>query len=254
MSYTMDFSLNLGPAYAGKTDLRAQLVDTTGAAGTPITTGFVEIGTGRGLYLWHYTLFPDDHRGGVRFYSNAASSVILAFIAVNPEDGEYGIKPSTLVANFWAYLPNRTLTTPAASGSVALDGTDLNITISATYAATVTGLTISASWTKVYFTIKEDLTDTDAEAKLQIKVTNPGTGTDGLIRLNGLTTTAANGSLAVTQASGTIAILIADDATVSLEENKPYYYDIKQLTSDGKSVILTSGVCNALSAVTLAIS
>lgn len=87
MAYTLDYSLGLGVSKAGLTDLRAQLVDTSGAdVGSAVSTGFTEIGSG--YYLWHYTAFPDGHRGGVKFYSNAASATILAFIAINPEESE----------------------------------------------------------------------------------------------------------------------------------------------------------------------
>ena len=87
MAYTLDFSLDLGPANGGLSDLRAQLVDTTGTnSGAAISTGFVEIAGGK--YLWHHTGFPDGHRGGVKFYSNAAPAVILAFAAINPQEAE----------------------------------------------------------------------------------------------------------------------------------------------------------------------
>lgn len=88
MAYTLDTALVLGPAKTGLSDLRAQLVDTSGAnVGSAVSTGFVEIGTS-GNYLWHYTAFPDAHRGGVKFYSDAAPSTILAFVAINPEEAE----------------------------------------------------------------------------------------------------------------------------------------------------------------------
>lgn len=95
MAYTADFSLALGPAMTGIADLRAQLVDTTGAdTGSAVSTGFVEIGTG--FYLWHYTAFPDGHRGGVKFYQAATPATILAFAAINPEELENtDVKTST---------------------------------------------------------------------------------------------------------------------------------------------------------------
>jgi hypothetical protein len=86
--YIQDYALSLGPANAGLTDLRAQLVDTSGVdVGSAVSTGFVEIGSA-GHYLWHYASFPDGHRGGVKFYSNAAPSTILLFGAINPEEME----------------------------------------------------------------------------------------------------------------------------------------------------------------------
>lgn len=113
MAYTLDFALDLGPAKAGLSDLRAQLVDTAGSnTGSAVTTGFTEIGSGR--YLWHYASFPDGHRGGVKFYSNAAPSTILAFASLNPEEAENSdVKTSTRstldAAGVWAH-GTRTLT------------------------------------------------------------------------------------------------------------------------------------------------
>lgn len=88
MAYTLDIAVILGSPKTGLSDLRAQLVDTAGSnVGSAVSTGFVEIGTS-GSYLWHYASFPDGHRGGVKFYSAAASSTILAFTAINPEEAE----------------------------------------------------------------------------------------------------------------------------------------------------------------------
>jgi len=86
MAYELVFSISLGSAKVGLT-LAAQLVDKTGAnVGTEITTGFVEIGGGN--YLWYYDGFPDNHRGGVKFYEVGAPGAILAFAAINPEEAE----------------------------------------------------------------------------------------------------------------------------------------------------------------------
>jgi hypothetical protein len=87
MAYTADFALALGSSYTGLSDLRAQLVDTSGAdTGAAVSTGFVEIGNG--FYLWNYAAFPDGHRGGVKFYSNASPATFLAFASINPEELE----------------------------------------------------------------------------------------------------------------------------------------------------------------------
>jgi hypothetical protein len=95
MAYTLSYSLALGPAYAATSDLRAQLVDTSGAnVGSAISTGFTIIGTG--YHLWNYANMPDDHRGGVKFYSNAASSVVLGFLSVNPQEAEYSDAKTSL--------------------------------------------------------------------------------------------------------------------------------------------------------------
>ena len=85
MSYILDYALSLGQGNVGLTDLRAQIVDTAGvASGSAIATGFSEIGSG--FYLWHAVTIPDGHRGGVKFYSAADPTTILAFSAINPEE------------------------------------------------------------------------------------------------------------------------------------------------------------------------
>jgi hypothetical protein len=89
LAYTRTLDIILGAGKTGLSDLRAQLVDTAGAdVGSAVSTGFTEIGTS-GSYLWNYAAWPDNHRGGVKFYSNAAPTVFLASTEVNPEDYEY---------------------------------------------------------------------------------------------------------------------------------------------------------------------
>jgi hypothetical protein len=83
MAYMQDYLLDIGTS--GITDLRAQLFDTVGVAvGSAITTLFTDLGGG--FYLWHYTAFPDGHRGGVKVYSNAAPTVPLVMGSINPEE------------------------------------------------------------------------------------------------------------------------------------------------------------------------
>jgi hypothetical protein len=88
MSYTIDISLALGTSKTGLT-LNATLIDSN-ATSIPgqigINTGFNEIGNGN--YLWHYTNFPDGFRGGIKFFSVADTTIILAFLSINPEDYE----------------------------------------------------------------------------------------------------------------------------------------------------------------------
>jgi len=108
MAYTLDFGLALGGSKTGLT-MAAQLVDTTGTnTGSELTTGFAEIG--QGYYQWHYTAFADGFRGGVKFYEDGITGTILAFAAINPEEGEYVDQQLT------------TLLTTAMTESYASDG------------------------------------------------------------------------------------------------------------------------------------
>ena len=84
MAYTATFAIALTAGDTGLT-LKAQLVTTAGVNyGSEILTGFTEIGAGN--YIWHYTAFPDNFRGGVKIISGAAT--FQAFAAINPEDVE----------------------------------------------------------------------------------------------------------------------------------------------------------------------
>ena len=95
MSYTLDFTINLGSAATGKT-LNAQIYGTDGGAvGDPITTGFIELGTGK--YHLHCTTIPDNHRGGIKFYESGIPGTILTVASINPEEsGQVELKATGL--------------------------------------------------------------------------------------------------------------------------------------------------------------
>lgn len=124
------------------------------------------------------------------------------------------------------------------------DAGELTLYRGVTFAATVSGLTISASWTKIVFTVKTDLDLADTASTIQIVESNPGVGTDGLLYLNGAALaspiTAADASLTVTQAAGTVAIALSDDATALLSRARSVHWDLKQWVSSA-TTLLTSG-------------
>jgi len=141
---------------------------------------------------------------------------------------------------------SRTLTSTAAQTAAAVDGDDLNVVKAATFSATISSLTIPATWAAMYFTVKpaSDLGDADTVAVIQIKESNPADGGDGLLYLNGAAATAANGSLTTNQGAGTVAIVLSDNSTDSLAETGLLCYDLKVLKSDGSSTVLASGNLN----------
>jgi hypothetical protein len=77
-------SVNLGAGFAGL-NLVAQIIrpDGTNMTGL-IADGFYEVG--EGFYIWEYLNFPDNFRGGVKFYNQADTSRVLSFIDVTSED------------------------------------------------------------------------------------------------------------------------------------------------------------------------
>lgn len=157
-------------------------------------------------------------------------------------------------AEIWAYA-TRTLTQTAAQVVAAVAGSSLSVVKHVDFSASLTGLTISALWTKIWFTIKSDKSADDDEAKIQIAESNPAAGTDGVLYFNAAAATVAQqaqGWLTVNQGAGTIGIDIDDDLTADLEAGR-YSYDVKLLTASGTQ-LLTSGTVNVTETETHAIA
>lgn len=71
-------SVNLGAGLNGLS-LCAQLIRTDGTAITSLLTdGFYEVGSG--YYIWDYSNFPENFRGGVKFYDQDDTSTVLSFV------------------------------------------------------------------------------------------------------------------------------------------------------------------------------
>lgn len=124
----------------------------------------------------------------------------------------------------------------------------------ATFDATLSGLSIPVSWTSARLTVKRLSGDSDDNAVLQILVSNPGSGSDGLQRVNGSTSgvVAANASLVVNQAGGTIAIHIEDDAAILLAAGV-YCYDCKIYYGTSDSMATAIATWNVTGIVTAAV-
>ncbi len=87
MPWTYTTIVTLGSSYAGLTDLRAQLYDTSGSvSGSAITTGFTtDLASGRGIYGWSYSM-ANGFRGYVKFYSNASAAASAVAIPITASD------------------------------------------------------------------------------------------------------------------------------------------------------------------------
>jgi hypothetical protein len=158
-------------------------------------------------------------------------------------------------ADVWAYT-TRTLTQAAASVVSAVTGSSLTITAYVDYSATLTGLTIPSTWTKMWFTVKLEEEDADSESIIQIQVSNPADATnDGLLYLEGAAyATKTDGSLTVNQSGGTVAIALKAAATDGLTRRRKLGYDVKVLTSAGARTQLTLGSCDVVLTETHALS
>lgn len=119
-------------------------------------------------------------------------------------------------------------------------GSKHTLTIGATFATTVTGLTIAAGWTKVLYTLKNEIGEDDAEAILQVAVSNPAAAlTDGTLYVERKTATAAQralASLTVNQAAGTVAIALGATLLADLAQHGDVNWDIKEIATTGQNI------------------
>ena len=145
--------------------------------------------------------------------------------------------------------------TSAVTVTASNDAGVLTLIQAVTFNATVSGLTISATWAKLYFTLKYSEYDDDPDAIVQIVETNPAAAlTDGLLYIDGAAIVApitiADGTLTVSQAAGTVVIAITDNATALLAKASDLVWDIKTKDAAGNTVQNTTGTASILRAVT----
>jgi hypothetical protein len=172
-----------------------------------------------------------------------------------PLTAEGGGAGGATAAEIWQYA-QRTLSQPATSViNDPLAGNDITCIIATTLTVTWSGLAISATWSAIEFTAKKLLDGADSTALLQVLISNPGDGGDGLQRYMGLSGTAykAKAGLTVNQAGGSVTLLVEDDVTILLSKQK-VYYDVKQMLADGSSSILVSGTFDAVYTPTMTIN
>ena len=103
--------------------------------------------------------------------------------------------------------------------------------------AALTDIGALTNYSKIWFTVKADDADTDAESLVQIELS------DGLKYINGAAaTTASNGSITINdEATGKVTILLEAPETAKLSPGS-YHYDIQILRSTGIAVsTLSSG-------------
>jgi len=140
----------------------------------------------------------------------------------------------SLIADLWSYAW-RTLTS-SGTAEEETAGTNLTVTRGVTYDHTLTGLTVPATWAKLYLTAKRSLDDDDEEALVQLMVSNPADAEeDGLLVINAESGTLADGSLTVDDEDGTVRVQLVHDATALVPVTRKATYDLKWLLEDGSS-------------------
>jgi len=129
--------------------------------------------------------------------------------------------------------------TSAVSVTAASIAGHLTITAARTFEATISGLDIPADWVTALWTLKWSLDQPDTASLVQLRVSNPADGDDGLQRLLGAAVavpmTAADGGLTIDQAGGTAAIWLSDELTALLSEATGLGWDIKFIDDDDDS-------------------
>jgi len=113
-----------------------------------------------------------------------------------------------------------------------------------TFSQQITGLGDLTGWTNLRFTVKNNKLDVDSSSVLQILVTNPTGGGDGLITLEGTTpyATLSHGNITVDDLSGgKITIDIDEIATKLLTTiGKDLAYDIQMNTTNAVKTLTES--------------
>lgn len=141
----------------------------------------------------------------------------------------------------WAYQ-DRTLTMTVAEIAVVQSGNDLVIHRGDTTVINITGLgsLVDRVGTKLYFTVKDNLADSDSESIVQI------TETGGLLILNGEEQLDATiGSLVVNdEIAGNVTITLKSSMTKDLQASltKKYSWDIQIIKSGDRVETLTQGI------------
>lgn len=138
-----------------------------------------------------------------------------------------------LIDDIWAN-DTRTLTQAAVAPQEFIDAGTLSGVRGDTLSLSITGLGTLANYSALYFTAKTDFALTDAESTIQI-VKKPG-GSDGLLYLNGASTTTSWGSITINDSvAGNITIALNANATKELAVNI-YNYDVEIVRSSGVPV------------------
>lgn len=156
------------------------------------------------------------------------------FAAIGSPDGTFTDMTADDVwaESFWGYAA-RTLTQSAAQVTALIgNGTLITLYRGDTFTAALTDVGSLTGNTKLWFTVKDDFSDTDAEALFQIEKTG------GLLRLNGIAPTgglsSADGSLTVNDAaSGDVTIVLSAAAAATLVPDMDYKYDLQMLSASG---------------------
>jgi len=199
---------------------------------------------GAGLYSKKYTGEDLDT------YTYHAYAVYSGATVLDSNYSLQGRATEVDASDVWAYT-TRTLTQSAASVASTVSGDELTITRGDSLSASLTGLGDISARSKLWFTLKDRRSKTDANALVQIEETA------GLIYLNGADASArsANGSITVDdEDAGDITIALDEAETDDLIPEAGLHYDVQMLNTSNAVSTLTSGLAKVTADVTRAVS
>jgi len=165
--------------------------------------------------------------------------------------GDAGYILGNILADIWGYT-TRTLTQSAASITSAVSGDEITVTRGDEFTAEITSLGNITGYKNVWFTVKQHIRDTDANALIQVD------SDTGLLRIQKAAPTAAgNATLTVDDAAaGDITIVIDAVETAKLSPAEDVHYDIQwqDASDDIHTLSLGNGEATIQGDVTRAIS
>jgi hypothetical protein len=137
---------------------------------------------------------------------------------------------------------------------MATTGATIDILRGDTLSQAFTDIGVLTGYTYLDFTVKRRIeTDLDSEAIIQIRKAASGLS-DGLLVLNGVTGTAASGSITISdEATGDITIALAATASDELDPAAGLFYDIQRIVGAVVTTLVV-GVINVEADTTRAVT
>lgn len=182
----------------------------------------------------------------------AVDTVVDAILVDTGTDIPASIDALPTAAEVWASA-TRTLTQSAVQVAATVEGSEITVANYASITIALTGLGDLTGDTQIWFTVKELITNTDAEAILQIGYVG------GLLYLNGAAPVApivaGDGALTIDSVgNGDITIALSFDAAALLAEATDLNYDIKTLDALTETItVKTTGKINIVQTITRAL-
>lgn len=215
-SYPVPFLMvDSGDDLTGLTGLTPVVtLSKNGGAFVPAIGAVSEVGNG--WYALAGNAVDRDTLGSLVLHATAsganAADVWCEIVAWNPYDQYLGFGVSNI------------------SPITSLIATTLSIRRGDRFSQALTVETIPDDWLKLWITAKADVEGADTAALFQVLLSNPGVGTDGLQRLNGMAITAAWGSLTKDTPTG-ITIALNENATSLLGRQQGVRFDVQVLST-----------------------